>query len=169
MVASNSTAKTPRSKKSAAKTVQTTEQKLVQLLADTPVQIFPFSRLTRSELNTRIIAHTDGEVEEMANSIEAVGILQNLIGVDQPDGTIGIVGGEGRRRGTGILVLRGVVDADTPFVPVKILPVELAVAASMIENGRRKNMHPAEQIIGFRTLQQDGKTPSQIGALMGFH
>jgi len=169
MVASNSTAKTPRSKKSAAKTAQTTEQKLVQLLADTPVQIFPFSRLTRSELNTRIIAHTDGEVEEMANSIEAVGILQNLIGVDQPDGTIGIVGGEGRRRGTGILVLRGVVDADTPFVPVKILPVELAVAASMIENGRRKNMHPAEQIIGFRTLQQEGKTPSQIGALMGFH
>lgn len=169
MVATNSTAKTPRSKKSAAKTAQTTEQKLVQLLADTPVQIFPFSRLTRSDLNTRIIAHTDREVEEMADSIEAVGILQNLIGVDQHDGTIGIVGGEGRRRGTGILVLRGVVDADTPFVPVKVLPVELAVAASMIENGRRKNMHPAEQIIGFRTLQQEGKTPSQIGALMGFH
>ncbi len=173
MAATNTTAMEPkkstRSKKAAAKTTQTTEQKLVQLLADTPVQIFPFSRLTRSDLNTRIIAHTDREVEEMADSIEAVGILQNLIGVDQPDGTIGIVGGEGRRRGTGILVLRGVVDADTPFVPVKILPVELAVAASMIENGRRKNMHPAEQIIGFRTLQQEGKTPSQIGALMAFH
>ncbi|UFM72050.1 ParB N-terminal domain-containing protein (plasmid) [Leclercia adecarboxylata] len=173
MAATNTTAMEPkkstRSKKAAAKTTQTTEQKLVQLLADTSVQIFPFSRLTRSDLNTRIIAHTDREVEEMADSIEAVGILQNLIGVDQPDGTIGIVGGEGRRRGTGILVLRGVVDADTPFVPVKILPVELAVAASMIENGRRKNMHPAEQIIGFRTLQQEGKTPSQIGALMAFH
>ena len=173
MVATNITAMEPkkstRSKKAAAKTTKTTEQKLVQLLADTPVQIFPFSRLTRSDLNTRIIAHTDSEVEEMADSIEAVGILQNLIGVDQPDGTIGIVGGENRRRGTGILVLRGVVDADTPFVPVKVLPVELAVAASMIENGRRKNMHPAEQIIGFRTLQQEGKTPSQIGALMGFH
>lgn len=173
MVATNNTAKksaksTP-AKKSAEKIAQSTEQKLVRLLADTPVQIFPYSRLTRTDLNTRIIPHTDTEVEEMADSIQAMGILQNLIGAELPDGTIGIVGGEGRRRGTGILVLRGVLDAETPFVPVKVLPVEMAVAASMIENGRRKNMHPAEQIIGFRTLEQEGKTASQIGALMGYH
>ncbi|MCU2294311.1 ParB N-terminal domain-containing protein [Enterobacter hormaechei subsp. steigerwaltii] len=173
MVATNTTAKKPakttRQTKSAEKIAQSTEQKLVQLLADTPVQIFPYSRLSSTDLNTRIIPHTDQEVEEMADSIQAMGILQNLIGAELPDGTIGIVGGEGRRRGTGILVMRGVLDADTPFVPVKVLPVEMAVAASMIENGRRKNMHPAEQIIGFRTLQQEGKTASQIGALMGYH
>ncbi|MFK8881253.1 MULTISPECIES: ParB/RepB/Spo0J family partition protein [unclassified Enterobacter] len=173
MVATNTTAKktakTTRQTKSAEKIAQSTEQKLVQLLADTPVQIFPYSRLSHTGLNTRIIPHTDREVEEMADSIQAMGILQNLIGAELPDGTIGIVGGEGRRRGTGILVMRGVLDADTPFVPVKVLPVEMAVAASMIENGRRKNMHPAEQIIGFRTLQQEGKTASQIGALMGYH
>ena len=173
MVDTNSTAKnatkSTRDKKSAEKIAQSTGQKLVQLLADTPVQIFPYSRLSSTDLNTRIIPHTDQEVEEMADSIQAMGILQNLIGAELPDGTIGIVGGEGRRRGTGILVMRGVLDADTPFVPVKVLPVEMAVAASMIENGRRKNMHPAEQIIGFRTLQQEGKTASQIGALMGYH
>ncbi len=163
------TAKSTRQAKSAEKIAQSTEQKLVRLLADTPVQIFPYSRLSHTGLNTRIIPHTDQEVEEMADSIQAMGILQNLIGAELPDGTIGIVGGEGRRRGTGILVMRGVLDADTPFVPVKVLPVEMAVAASMIENGRRKNMHPAEQIIGFRTLQQEGKTASQIGALMGYH
>ena len=139
------------------------------MLADTPVQIFPYSRLSHTELNTRIIPHTDAEVEEMADSIEAMGILQNLIGTELPDGTIGIVGGEGRRKGTGILVMRGVLNADTPFVPVKVLPAELAVAASMIENGRRKNLHPSEQIIGFRTLEQEGKTASQIAALMGYH
>ncbi|MBC1188884.1 ParB/RepB/Spo0J family partition protein [Kluyvera sp. SCKS090646] len=173
MVDTNTTAKknakSTRTKKSAPESAQTTEQKLVQLLADTPVQIFPYSRLARTDLNTRIIPHTDTEVEEMADSIQAMGILQNLIGAELPDGTIGIVGGEGRRRGTGILVMRGVLDADTPFLPVKVLPVEMAVAASMIENGRRKNMHPAEQIIGFRTLVQEGKTASQIGALMGYH
>ena len=76
------------------------------------------SRLSHTDLNTRIIPHTDREVEEMADSIQAMGILQNLIGAELPDGTIGIVGGEGRRRGTGILVMRGVLDADTPFVPV---------------------------------------------------
>ncbi|EGT5675434.1 nuclease, partial [Cronobacter dublinensis subsp. dublinensis] len=173
MVATNTTAKktakTTRQTKSAEKNAQSTEQKLIKLLADTPVQIFPYSRLSPTDLNTRIIPHTEQEVEEMADSIQAMGILQNLIGAELPDGTIGIVGGEGRRRGTGILVIRGVLDAETPFVPVKVLPVEMAVAASMIENGRRKNMHPAEQIIGFRTLQQEGKTPAQIGALMGYH
>lgn len=173
MVATNTTAKktakATRHTKSAEKIVQSTEQKLVRLLADTPVQIFPYSRLSRTDLNTRIIPHTDQEVEEMADSIQAMGILQNLIGAELPDGTIGIVGGEGRRRGTGILVLRGVLDAATPFVPVKVLPAEMAVAASMIENGRRKNMHPAEQIIGFRTLEQEGKTASQIGGLLGYN
>ncbi|EOW6411133.1 MULTISPECIES: ParB N-terminal domain-containing protein [Cronobacter] len=173
MVATNTTAKktakTTRKNKSAEKNAQSTEQKLIKLLADTPVQIFPYSRLSPTDLNTRIIPHTEQEVEEMADSIQAMGILQNLIGAELPDGTIGIVGGEGRRKGTGILVMRGVLDAETPFVPVKVLPVEMAVAASMIENGRRKNMHPAEQIIGFRTLQQEGKTAAQIGALMGYH
>lgn len=173
MVATNTTAKkttkSTRTTKSAEKNTQSTEQKLVRLLADTPVQIFPYSRLSRTELNTRIIPHTDTEVEEMADSIQAMGILQNLIGTALPDGTIGIVGGEGRRRGTGILVQRGVLATDTPCIPVKVLPVEMAVAASMIENGRRKNMHPAEQIIGFRTLEQEGKTASQIGALLGYH
>ncbi|MDK4552297.1 ParB N-terminal domain-containing protein (plasmid) [Enterobacter roggenkampii] len=98
MVATNTTAKKParttRQTKSAEKIAQSTEQKLVQLLADTPVQIFPYSRLSRTDLNTRIIPHTDQEVEEMADSIQAMGILQNLIGAELPDGTIGIVGGK---------------------------------------------------------------------------
>ena len=119
MVATNTTAKktakSTSAKKTAEKIAQTTEQKLVRLLADTPVQIFPYSRLSHTDLNTRIIPHTDQEVEEMADSIQAMGILQNLIGAELPDGTIGIVGGEGRRRGTGILVMRGVLDADTPL------------------------------------------------------
>jgi ParB family chromosome partitioning protein len=40
------------------------------------VQIFPYSRLSHTGLNTRIIPHTDQEVEEMADSIQAMGILQ---------------------------------------------------------------------------------------------
>jgi ParB family chromosome partitioning protein len=79
MVATNTTAKKPAKstlEKSAEKIAQSTEQKLVQLLADTPVQIFPYSRLSHTDLNTRIIPHTDQEVEEMADSIQAMGILQ---------------------------------------------------------------------------------------------
>ncbi|WP_193766904.1 ParB/RepB/Spo0J family partition protein, partial [Escherichia coli] len=45
---------------------------------------------------------------------------------------------------------------------------ELATAASMTENGQRRDMHPAEQIAGFRAMAQEGKTPAQIGDLLGY-
>lgn len=164
----NKTVKATRSKKAAPDAAQAANQTLLQLLIATPVQLLPYSRLSSTDLNVRRIPHTDREVEELADSIEAVGILQNLIGVELPDGSVGVVGGEGRRKATGILVQKGITRADTPFVPVKVIPLELAVVASMTENGQRKNMHPAEQIVGFRTLEQEGKTVSQISALLGY-
>lgn len=45
---------------------------------------------------------------------------------------------------------------------------ELAVVASMVENNNRVAMHPAEQISGFRTLSEQGKTPAQIGDQLGY-
>ena len=172
MVATNTTAKKPqkstRSRKASPETASAANDTLTQVLAITPVQLLPYASLSATPLNVRRVLHTEKEVEELADSIEAVGILQNLIGVAQDDGTIGIVGGEGRRRATGILVQRGVIDPQTPYVPVKVIPVEMAVVASMTENGQRKNMHPAEQIVGFRTLAQEGKTASQIAALLGY-
>ncbi|HAM2689233.1 TPA: ParB/RepB/Spo0J family partition protein, partial [Escherichia coli] len=38
----------------------------------------------------------------------------------------------------------------------------------MTENGHRRDMHPAEQIAGFRAMAQEGKTPAQIGDLLGY-
>ncbi len=38
----------------------------------------------------------------------------------------------------------------------------------MTENGQRRDMHPAEQIAGFRAMAQEGKTPAQIGDLLGY-
>ncbi|WP_336996820.1 ParB/RepB/Spo0J family partition protein [Leclercia sp. UBA7405] len=172
MVATNTTAKKPqkstRSRKASPETASAANDTLTQVLATTPVQLLPYASLSATPLNVRRVLHTEKEVDEMADSIEAVGILQNLIGVAQDDGTIGIVGGEGRRRATGILVQRGVIDPQAPYVPVKVIPVEMAVVASMTENGQRKNMHPAEQIVGFRTLAQEGKNASQIAALLGY-
>jgi ParB family chromosome partitioning protein len=38
----------------------------------------------------------------------------------------------------------------------------------MVENNQRVAMHPAEQISGFRTLSEQGKTPAQIGDQLGY-
>ena len=130
MVATNTTAKKPakttRQTKSAEKIAQSTEQKLVQLLADTPVQIFPYSRLSHTGLNTRIIPHTDQEVEEMADSIQAMGILQNLIGAELPDGTIGIVGG--------LIIGQAAVDASLVSPIVVIVVAFTALCSFAIPN-----------------------------------
>ncbi|HFT9820245.1 TPA: ParB/RepB/Spo0J family partition protein, partial [Escherichia coli] len=50
----------------------------------------------------------------------------------------------------------------------KVILQELATAASMTENGHRRDMHPAEQIAGFRAMAQEGKTPAQTGDLLGY-
>ncbi len=66
-----------------------------------------------------------------------------------------------------MLAERNILPADWP-VRVKIIPQELATAASMTENGHRRDMHPAEQIAGFRAMAQEGKTPAQTGDLLGY-
>nr|WP_241391205.1 hypothetical protein [Serratia proteamaculans]ULG18987.1 chromosome partitioning protein ParB [Serratia proteamaculans] len=67
----------------------------------------------------------------------------------------------------GLLVEAGKVDPDKDWILYKAVPRHLARAASMTENGKRKNMHPAEQIVGFRGMSADGNTPAQIGDLLG--
>ncbi|WOZ79921.1 ParB/RepB/Spo0J family partition protein [Kosakonia sacchari] len=132
-----------------------------------PVGYAPFSRFVASEFNARIIQHSDEEIAAYAASIKALGILHNLIVVENDDGTLGVVCGNGRRRGTGLLVEQGVIGADEPFIPYKIIPKDLARAASLAEDSH-KAMHPAEQIIGFRAMAAEGSTPAQIGDLFGF-
>lgn len=66
-----------------------------------------------------------------------------------------------------LLLSQGVYQPDQ-LIPVKRVTEELARAASMVENGEREDMHPAEQIAGFRALADEGKTPAQIGDLMGY-
>lgn len=167
MSVTESKAKTAKKASSKAKE-KAVSKELVTLLESTPVVLVPFSQLADTELNTRIVPHTDKEIRGLADSIKGVGILQNLIVIALPDGQLGVVGGGGRKKATALLVSEGLIDADQPFVPVKVVPRELAVAASMTENGQRKSMHPAEQIIGFRTLSEEGNTPAQIGDLLGY-
>ncbi|WP_387691502.1 ParB/RepB/Spo0J family partition protein [Photorhabdus sp. RM71S] len=128
----------------------------------------PFSQFFISELNVRLIPHTDEELRELADSIKAVGILQNLVAIELPDGRLEVVAGGGRTKATGLLVADGVVDTETFMVPYKPIPRELGVVASATENGKRKNMHPYEQLIVFRQMSESGKTLAEISALLGY-
>lgn len=141
---------------------------LVTALDNAPIRYTAWSRLFIGELNCRIIPHTQEEIRGYADSIHAVGQIHNLVVVECDDGRLEVVCGGGRTKAIGLLVAEGKVDPENVWISYKAVPRELARAVSLTENGRHKKMHPAEQVAGFRSLAEEGKTPAQIGDLLGY-
>ncbi|EIG5754137.1 ParB/RepB/Spo0J family partition protein [Escherichia coli] len=165
MSVTESKAKTGR--KSSRKPAKTQETVLSALLAQTEEVSVPLASLIKSPLNVRTVPYSVESVSELAESIKGVGLLQNLVVHALPGDRHGVAAGGRRLAALNMLAERGIIPADWP-VRVKIIPQELATAASMTENGHRRDMHPAEQIAGFRAMAQEGKTPAQIGDLLGY-
>ena len=154
-------------RKASRKSVKTQETALSALLAQTEEVSVPLDSLIKSPLNVRTVPYSAESVSELADSIKGVGLLQNLVVHALPGDRYGVAAGGRRLAALNMLAERDIIPADWP-VRVKIIPQELATAASMTENGHRRDMHPAEQIAGFRAMAQEGKTPAQIGDLLGY-
>ncbi|HHI1213541.1 ParB/RepB/Spo0J family partition protein [Escherichia coli] len=165
MSVTESKAKTGR--KSSRKSSKEQENALSALLAQTEEVSVPLASLIKSPLNVRTVPYSAESVSELAESIKGVGLLQNLVVHALPGDRHGVAAGGRRLAALNMLAERGILPADWP-VRVKVIPQELATAASMTENGHRRDMHPAEQIAGFRAMAQEGKTPAQIGDLLGY-
>jgi ParB family chromosome partitioning protein len=123
------------------------------------IEMVPLSALVKSPLNVRTIPYPPESVREMADSILAVGLIQNLVVHTLPDGLSGVAAGGRRLAALQLLQREQRIDAGHQVI-VKRVSDELAVVASMVENNNRVAMHPAEQITGFRTLSEQGKTPA---------
>ncbi|EPD1279466.1 ParB/RepB/Spo0J family partition protein, partial [Escherichia coli] len=154
-------------RKSSRKSSKEQETALSALLAQTAEVSVPLASLIKSPLNVRTVPYSAESVSELAESIKGVGLLQNLVVHALPGDRHGVAAGGRRLAALNMLAERGIIPADWP-VRVKVIPQELATAASMTENGHRRDMHPAEQIAGFRAMAQEGKTPAQIGDLLGY-
>ncbi|EFH1501153.1 ParB/RepB/Spo0J family partition protein [Escherichia coli] len=154
-------------RKSSRKSSKEQETVLSALLAQTEEVSVPLASLIKSPLNVRTVPYSAESVSELAESIKGVGLLQNLVVHALPGDRYGVAAGGRRLAALNMLAERNILPADWP-VRVKIIPQELATAASMTENGHRRDMHPAEQIAGFRAMAQEGKTPAQTGDLLGY-
>ncbi|WP_338930333.1 ParB/RepB/Spo0J family partition protein (plasmid) [Escherichia coli] len=159
--------KTKTERKSSRKPAKTQETVLSALLAQTEEVSVSLASLIKSPLNVRTVPYSAESVSELADSIKGVGLLQNLVVHALPGDRYGVAAGGRRLAALNMLAERGILTADWP-VRVKVIPQELATAASMTENGHRRDMHPAEQIAGFRAMAQEGKTPAQTGDLLGY-
>lgn len=130
-------------------------------------RLVPLSALRPSPLNVRTLPYSVDSIRGLAESVATTGLLQNLTVHALPDGLYGVAAGGRRLSALQLLREAGRISPDYP-VAVKVIPETLATVASVAENEQRAAMHPAEQITGFRTLAEQGQTPEQIGAALGF-
>ena len=166
MSVANVKAKAPK-KASSKKITQAQEAALKVALEAAVIEYVPLSDLVKSPLNVRTIPYSEDSVRGLADSIEALGLLQNLIVHTLADGQSGVAAGGRRLTALNLLAQEGRLDGGHT-VMVKRVSDDIAALASVAENEQRAAMHPAEQIAGFRTLAEQGKTPAQIGVVLGF-
>jgi ParB family transcriptional regulator, chromosome partitioning protein len=115
----------------------------------------PLSMLVPStKFNVRKVGGVS--IPELAASIEAQGLLQNLtaIGPQRGGGKYEVVAGKRRLAALQVLAKAGKIKKDEE-ITCKVTTVENAVAASLAENTQREQMHPADEFEAFRRLIDD--------------
>ncbi|MDF0546072.1 ParB N-terminal domain-containing protein [Sphingobium sp. H39-3-25] len=116
--------------------------------------VVKLAKLTLSPINVRKRPDELLEIPQMAADIEARGVLQNLLvtPVKKPRGTFEVFDGGRRLRGLRLLAERGVIDAETYDVPVKVLIGDEATLSetSTAANFHQLKMTPAEECRAFQ-------------------
>jgi ParB family chromosome partitioning protein len=142
-------------------------------LTNATVELVPLKQLVKTPLNARKTPVSAAEIQERATSIEAAGLLQNLIGFRMKDGLFGVAGGETRRLALNLLMEQGRSAAGVPVTPeflvvVKVVDEDKARAISYAENGQRSNLTPADQLANFHDMAKEGASVEQIAAILGY-
>src|ERR1700677_4334704 len=111
----------------------------------TDIQNIPLSKLVLSDLNVRK-ARSKDDIAAMAASIEAEGILQNLLAHPAASETFAVVIGGTRLAAMQLLAKEGKISADY-LVPVDVRPADdpTLTSKSLAENVRRSAMHPIDE------------------------
>lgn len=127
----------------------------------------PLSKLVKSDRNVRKTPHKLAAIEEMAASLAAQGLIQNLAVTPTSNGKYAVDAGERRRLAYESLRKRRLVKPGT-LIPCLVLeegddPQEISLA----ENAIRDEMHPADQFEAFAELIMQGKSVSDVSSRFG--
>jgi len=130
------------------------------------IQPIPLSKLTASSHNVR---KTGGlNIDDLAASIRAHGLLENLIVVGKGGKYEVVAGGRRHRALQQILKADGRLPAPLDEgIPCKLITSEEAHAASLAENTVREAMHPADQFDAFQAMAGRGVGVAAIAADFG--
>lgn len=106
-------------------------------------------------------------LSELADSIAAQGLLQNLVITKaKKRGAYEVVAGGRRLQAIQLLLADGRWPADRQ-VPALLVAGDSAFEASITENVQREAMHPADEFEAFAALIEQGKTIEDVAARFG--
>ncbi|ABS61938.1 ParB domain protein nuclease [Parvibaculum lavamentivorans DS-1] len=134
----------------------------------------PLCQLKRATLNVRKTGRK-ADIAQLAASIEAHGLLENLVvrlvrvGSEEAEPLYEVVAGGRRYDALKLLAKQHKIAMDYP-VPCRVLgETEIAtyVEVSLAENIVRSPLHPADQFDAFAKLQKEGLTAEEIAARFG--
>jgi ParB family transcriptional regulator, chromosome partitioning protein len=128
------------------------------------VEMIPLNKLVPSPKNVGKTGRMVG-IEELADNIAAVGLLQNLQVEANATGKFEVVAGLRRLAALKLLAKRKTIAKDTA-VPCAISTAD-GREISLAENIMRLPMHPADQYEAFKALADAGKGPEEIAARFG--
>lgn len=104
-------------------------------------------------------SHMDeAQLNELATSIKAQGVIQPILARTLPDGSYEIIAGERRWRAAQLAGL-----AEVPVLLRKV-PDNAALAMALIENIQREDLNPLEEAVGIQRLIDEFKMTHQAAA-----
>jgi ParB family chromosome partitioning protein len=130
--------------------------------------MIPLCQLKASKINVRKTG-PGAEIDALAASIDALGLLENLIVVPASGGDSALydVAAGGRRlQALKLLARRKRLARDTP-IPCLVRGKDEALELSLAENFERVPLHPADQFEAFSGLVARGQSAADIAARFG--
>ncbi|MDH5327683.1 MAG: ParB/RepB/Spo0J family partition protein [Gammaproteobacteria bacterium] len=126
----------------------------------------PFEQLSISGDNVRVVSTAKNSDKQLIASMQARGILQNLVvnRTESPDRYEVIAGGR-RFAAAGVLVKKGVWDEDVEL-PCRINEDDDTTAVSLSEN-LHEAMHPADEFMSYQAMANNGLSEKTIALEFG--
>ncbi len=129
------------------------------------VEAIALNRLVPSAANVRRVNAAVG-ISELADSIEAHGLIHNLTVRKGKKGRYEVVAGSRRLAALRLLAKEGRLAGHTD-IPCNVRDAESDTELSLAENVQREAMHIVDEILSYRQLAEDGMAAESIAARFG--
>lgn len=131
----------------------------------THIQLIPLEKLRLSPRNVRKTGGTD--VDDLAASIAAERVLNNLVVTEAGDGTYEVEDGGRRLLALQQLEREGRLTDQLAAVPCHVVATDRGTEAGLTANLLRQAMHPADEFLAFQQLVAEGKAVEEIAERFG--